>query len=132
MVEAGLGLLVEVARNGGEEDSAHDVTVALLAQEHRPTAIFASHDMLAISALAAIAEHRLSVREVSVVGYDNTQLAAHPAISLTSVDQSGLEMETHAVTMLLERIGGRTEPRRLTISPTLRVRGSTGPPPPDA
>jgi len=131
MAAAGHGSLVEVARTGQTENSAHDATVALLAQEHRPTAIFASHDQLAIGALAAIAEHGLSVREVSLVGYDNTELAAHPAISLTSVDQSGLEMGTHAVTMLLERIEGRTEPRRHSITPTLRVRGSTAPPPPD-
>jgi LacI family transcriptional regulator len=44
------------------------------------------------------------------------------------VDQFGIEMGRHAITMLLERINGRTEPRRHTVTPTLHVRGSTAPP----
>jgi LacI family transcriptional regulator len=131
MAEAGLGSLVQVARAGHVESTAHDATLGLLAQDPRPTAIFASHDQLAIGASAAIAEQGLTARDVSLVGYDNTEIAAHPAISLTSVDQSGLEMGTRAITMLLERIAGRTEPRRHSVTPTLRVRGSTAPPPPD-
>ena len=132
MVAAGLGSLVQVVRAGPLESSARDATAALLAGEPRPTAIFAAHDELAIGALAAIEELGLTAREVSLVGYDNTQLAAHPAISLTSVDQSGLEMGIQAVTMLLERIAGRTEPSRRSMTPSLRVRGSTAPAPPDA
>jgi LacI family transcriptional regulator len=131
MAEAGLGSLAQVARAGHVERTAHDATLGLLAQDPRPTAIFASHDQLAIGASAAIAEQGLTARDVSLVGYDNTEIAAHPAISLTSVDQSGLEMGTRAITMLLERIAGRTEPRRHSVTPTLRVRGSTAPPPPD-
>jgi LacI family transcriptional regulator len=131
MAATGLGSLAQVARAGQTEKSAYQATHALLAQPDRPTAIFAGHDQLAIGALAAIAERGLSVREVSLVGYDNTDLAAHPAISLTSVDQSGIEMGRCAITMLLERINGRTEPRQHTITPTLHVRRSTAPPAPD-
>ncbi|WP_443061218.1 substrate-binding domain-containing protein [Streptomyces sp. NBC_00453] len=47
---------------------------------------------------------------MSLVGYDNTDLAARPALSLTSVDQGGPEMGRRAIGMLLERFGGRTEP----------------------
>ena len=64
-----------------------------------------------------------------MAGYDNTDIAAHPLISLTSVDQRGVEMGSEAVTMLLERIHGRTEPRQHVVTPTLRIRASTGPPP---
>ena len=66
---------------------------------------------------------------MSVIGYDNTDLAAHPLIDLTSVDQQGVEMGEQAVTMLLERFQGRTEPREYVAAPTLQVRTSTGPPP---
>lgn len=132
MVAAGNGALIEVARTGqSEEGAAYDATRVLLAQDPRPTAIFASHDQLAIDAMAAIADCGLSARDVSLVGYDNTRLSAHPTISLTSVDQSGVEMGTEVVAMLLERIDGRTEQRRHLITPTLRIRGSSAPPPPD-
>ena len=67
---------------------------------------------------------------MSVVGYDNTDLAAHPLIDLTSVDQQGVEMGEQAVTMLLERFQGRTEPREYVATPSLQVRSSTATAPP--
>ncbi len=71
----------------------------------------------------------LTAHDVSVAGYDNTRLAAHPALSLTSMDQSGREMGAdRGATMLLERIAGRTEPRRHEVTPTLQVRRSSAPP----
>jgi LacI family transcriptional regulator len=127
MVGEGLGSFVQVVRSGPTEESARQATAALVAGRARPTAIFAGHDQLAVGALAALADHGLSFRDVSLVGYDNTGLAEHPAISLTSVDQAGTEMGARAVTMLLERIAGRTEPLRHTVTPSLRVRGSTAP-----
>jgi LacI family transcriptional regulator len=125
MTEAGLGSLVTVARRQEGEDGARRATAELLAAPEPPTAIFAGHDDLAIGALAAIADTGRPYGEVSVVGYDNTDLAKHPLLSLTSVDQSGVEMGATAVTMLLERIGGRTQRRQHVVTPTLRVRRST-------
>ena len=59
------------------------------------------------------------------MGYDNTDLAAHPLIGLTSVDQEGEEMGERAATMLLERFQGRTEPRQFVSTPSLQIRTST-------
>ncbi len=78
MTAAGHGALMEVARTGPSDDGAYDATVALLAQEQRPTAIFASHDQLAIGALAAIADCGLSAHDVSLVGYDNAEALGPP------------------------------------------------------
>ena len=89
MAEAGLSAFVAVARRGREADSARRATAMLFAGEHPPTAIFAGHDDLALEALAGIADTGRHPGDVAVVGYDNTDIAAHPLISLTSVDQSG-------------------------------------------
>ena len=56
-----------------------------------------------------------------------TGSTSHPLISLTSVDQSGQLLGQQAVAMLLQRIGGRTEPARYVAQPQLIVRGSTAP-----
>lgn len=56
-----------------------------------------------------------------------TDLAAHPAISLTSVDRRGAEMGQRAVAMLLERVGGRSEPQHHVVTAALVVRDSSGP-----
>ena len=99
MAEAGLTDLVQVARRdvprGGR---AAGPRWSCSRRPTRPTAIFAAHDDLAIGALAGVADAGHGRGEVSVVGYDNTDLAAHPLIDLTSVDQQGEEMGEQAVT----------------------------------
>jgi LacI family transcriptional regulator len=127
MVEAGYGEHIKVVRTGSTEDDAYRSTLELLGASDRPTAIFAGHDQLAIGVLAALADAGLSAPEISVVGYDNTRIAAHPGISLTSVDQFGEEMGRKAIAMLLERMGGRAEPCGCALTPQLRVRRSTAP-----
>ncbi|MFG3133803.1 LacI family DNA-binding transcriptional regulator [Streptomyces tendae] len=131
MEAAGRGHRAQILGTGQTEASARATVTALLGERPWPTALFASHDQLALGALAALVEHD-AARSVSLVGYDNTDLAAHPAISLTSVDQRGAEMGQRAVAMLLERIGGRTEPQHHVVTPALVVRGSSGPPPLEA
>ena len=129
MTEAGLESHVEVIRRDDRTNgSAREATAVLLARAEPPTAIFAGHDDIALEALAGIADSGRRRGDVSVAGYDNTDIAAHPLISLTSVDQRGVEMGAEAVTMLLERIEGRTERRQHIVTPTLRIRNSTTPP----
>lgn len=124
MSATGRAGFVQVRRTAKDEASAYRATVALLEEDEQPTAIFAGNDELAIGALRAIAE---AGSDISVAGYDDVPLAAHPLISLTSVDQAGERMGALAVGMLLERIAGRTEPRNELFSPELRVRRSTRP-----
>jgi LacI family transcriptional regulator len=59
------------------------------------------------------------------VGYDDTEIAAHPLVSLTSINQSGTRMGEITVRLLLERIAGRSEPVHEVIAPTLMARRST-------
>ena len=100
----------------------------LLGGGNPPTAIFAGHDTLAIGVLRAIAELGLDAEDVSVVGYDNINLAGHPLISLTTVDQFGVEMGVTAIELLMERIRDeRRSPRHHQLAPQLRIRNSTRP-----
>jgi LacI family transcriptional regulator len=128
MAEAGLAGLAEIARRDTGREGTRAATARLLGQAEPPTAIFAGHDDIALDALAGIAAAGRR-GEVSVVGYDNTDLAAHPLIDLTTVDQDGAELGEQAATMLLERLHGRTEPRQYVGATSLRIRGSTAPAP---
>jgi LacI family transcriptional regulator len=126
MVEAGLAESVRIVRTDPGQEPAHAAAKSLLGDGDRPTAIYAAHDELALGVLHAAAELNLGSDDVSVVGYDDTAIAGHPRMSLTSVNQSGAEMGARAVSLLLERINGRTTPSNMTIPPRLIVRGSTG------
>ncbi|MEI2778389.1 MAG: LacI family DNA-binding transcriptional regulator [Tetrasphaera sp.] len=98
----------------------------LLRPAARPTAIFAGHDALALAVLRECAALGLGPRDVAVVGYDDTPIAGHPFVDLTSVDQHGAQMGELAVEFLLARITG--DPghiRRQRRAPVLRIRGSS-------
>lgn len=106
------------------EVDAYRATTEILFEGSRPSAIFAGNDDAAFGVLHALAD--ADIADIAVVGYDNSPLAAHPRMSLTSVDQSAPEMGALAVQMLLERIQGRrVEARHEIIAPSLVVRSSS-------
>ncbi|MDI5980391.1 LacI family DNA-binding transcriptional regulator [Amycolatopsis magusensis] len=95
-----------------------------------PTAVISGNDFNAVGVISAFEEAGFRVPEdVSVVGYDNTSLAALRHVWLTTVDQPRLEMGRLAVEALLERVRGeRDEPMRHLLHPSLVVRGTTAAP----
>jgi len=69
------------------------------------TAVFCANDLLAIGALSALAEAGRRVpEEVSVVGFDDTELARHCAPPLTTMRIHSRDMARSAARRLLERV----------------------------
>jgi DNA-binding LacI/PurR family transcriptional regulator len=133
MKRLGLARFTTVVSGTFTEEGGHSGCLVLLAQRPRPTAILASNDLAAIGALNAIEESGLKVPDdVSLIGYDNTSLAALRHISLTTIHQPRLEMGQLALSTLLERVDQhREDPRHVVLSPRLVVRASTAPPRPE-
>jgi DNA-binding LacI/PurR family transcriptional regulator len=127
----GLAPYIMVEQGESSEEGGKKAALALLRRDPRPTAIFATNDIVALGVLAAAKELGLRVPEdLSIVGYDNTHLAALNQISLTSVDQPRRAMGRSAAALLSDRISGPGKPSRMReVSPSLVVRNSTGPAP---
>jgi DNA-binding LacI/PurR family transcriptional regulator len=131
MHRLGLEEHILTVEGGFTDDGGYVAARALLKHSPLPTAIFAANDISAVGALRALEEAGLHApTDMSVVGYDNTSLAALPQISLTSVHQFGADNGRLGVECVIERIEGkRSTPRHEILAPTLVVRTSTGPPP---
>ncbi|MDQ3055267.1 MAG: LacI family transcriptional regulator [Actinomycetota bacterium] len=128
MAEAGLAPLIvrsEYTETGGVLGAR-----ALLSSAPETTAVFCSNDLNAVGAIAELEDHGLQVpADMSVVGYDNTALAALRHVSLTTVHQPRHEMGRLAVELLLDRIRcNRDTVSRLQLEPTLVVRKTTAAP----
>jgi LacI family transcriptional regulator len=121
-------LEVDIVSTTYTQEGGYQGTRQLLARPHRPTAIFAGADIVAMGVLTALTEAGLSAPDdISVAGYDNTTFAALGPISLTSVDQAGHQIGTNAARLLLERISDRHRPTaQIKLSPSLVARRTTG------
>jgi DNA-binding LacI/PurR family transcriptional regulator len=105
-------------------DEAFDAVVRYLAEHPAPDGIVAGTDVIAMSAIRALAGFGLSVPvDVSVVGYDDVPLAAQITPSLTTIRQDLKQGANRLVDMLFRRLDGeRTE--SVVMKPELVVRAS--------
>jgi DNA-binding LacI/PurR family transcriptional regulator len=130
MRKLGLGDRIRVVR--GDYTDAAGVAAAerLLGDGELPTAVFTANDLVAVGLRDRLEDAGVHVpRDLSLVGYDNTFLAALHHVGLTTVNQPRALMGTLAMRALVERVEeGRSEPVVHRLAPSLVVRGSTAPP----
>lgn len=131
LLASGLPITPELVREadysiaGGYQAAQH-----LLALPGRPTAIFAQNDNMAAGALRAAQEQGLCIPgDLSIVGFDDIELASVLTPPLTTVSQPLQEMGRLAVTVLFRQLAGQPlDATRIELSARLVVRGSTAPP----
>lgn len=76
----------------------------LLDLKARPTAVFASNDDTALGVMAAARRRGLSIpKDLSVVGFDDSELARHAWPGLTTLRQPIRQMAAEAVDLLIRR-----------------------------
>jgi LacI family transcriptional regulator len=131
LLEAGLPIVPEYTRAADfwiqdGRRAAHE----LLSLPIRPTAIFAMSDAMALGTLYAARERGIDVPgELSVVGFDDVEMASVVTPALTTVSQPLQEMGRMAIAMLYRQINGLPlEANRIELSTRLIVRASTAPP----
>lgn len=98
----------------------------------RPTAIFASNDEMAAGVVFAARERGITVPgQLSVIGFDDTPIAAHIWPPMTTVRWPIVSMARAAARKLVgEIVGGEAaEPQPAVLPSVLVKRASVGPPP---
>lgn len=124
------GVRVQVVHGSPDADSARNAAVTLLADPtDRPTGFFAVADVLALGVLTALRDQGLQVPgDAALVGFNDSVMARHLAVPLTSIRHPLEEMGAHGLRLLLQRMsdpdGDRTQ---LRLPPELVVRESSGP-----
>jgi LacI family transcriptional regulator len=103
----------------------------LLALAEPPTAVVAASDLMALGAIrAALEAGRAVPREVSIVGFDDIQLAGYVHPPLTTLRQDKAALGGAAGAALMALISGEADrPRAREIPVELIVRDSTAGPP---
>ncbi len=126
LAAGGLSTDIPVIRAGFSATTAHEAISRWLdAGNPLPDAIVAASDVLALSAVRALAERGHAVPDdVRVTGYDDLLFASQTMPPLTTVRQDLASGAQHLVDLLFRRMAGEAAPS-VVIEPELIVRGSS-------
>ncbi|ULO07192.1 LacI family DNA-binding transcriptional regulator [Paenibacillus sp. 19GGS1-52] len=111
-------------------ENGYSAMKELLQLPDRPTAVFASGDLLALGAVMAAKDSGLSVpTDISVIGYDDIDLARHVTPALTTIRQDTVLLGSQAADLLFSTIDKVQEGMEaLKLPVELIVRDSCAPP----
>ncbi len=116
-----------LVRSGNwEPSSGYEHTKSLLQEKPRPDAIFCANDLMALGAFDALHEAGLSVpNDISLIGFDDREIAAHTHPPLTTLLLPHYEMGSIAAENLIEMVGGHnTKPTHIKVECPLIERQS--------
>lgn len=86
-------------------ESGYQAMKLLLANSERPTAVFSASDLMAAAAIEAINDAGLRVPEdISVIGFDDIELAKFLKPKLTTIRQNTAELGKNAAKLLVKHI----------------------------
>jgi DNA-binding LacI/PurR family transcriptional regulator len=118
LLERGVVLENDFVREADyKEEGGYSETLAVLARETRPTALFVVNHPMTVGALRAIRDLGLHVpRDLSIVSFDDPTWAPLLDPALSTIRQPTDQLGTCAAEMVIERIQGQyTGPARLVL-----------------
>lgn len=110
-------------------ETGRDIQLMMVAAD-RPTAVFATNDIIALGAWHKLQDMNLRVpADLSLVGFDNIDMSQWVVPPLTTVEQDKRELGRQSVVTLMKAVQSKDASASLThLPPKLIVRGSTAPP----
>lgn len=109
-----------------------EATGVLLSLETPPTAVFCADDETALGVISAARNMGISCpQDISVVGFDDIEVASHYMPPLTTISQPKPELGRIAIEALLDMLendSAQQVPSRIILRSELVIRESTAPP----
>lgn len=110
-------------------DAGKEAVKKLLQLETPPDAIFSASDFAALGAIQELKERKISIpNEFCVTGFSNEPFTKFMELSITSVDQSPLEMGKMSARVFLEQVD-KTDTikieKKVVLTPELHIRKSS-------
>ncbi|WP_042221519.1 LacI family DNA-binding transcriptional regulator [Oceanobacillus manasiensis] len=110
----------DFTREGG-----YRATKLLIAQRNLPQAIFYANDEMAVGGLQAFKENNISIPDdISIIGYDDIQLAEYVSPPLTTIKQPKYEVGALAAHLIFQLLGGEKTDHHYKLSTELVERES--------
>jgi len=130
LTAAGISMRLDWIEQGNYTfESGFEAAKRLLSAQQRPTAILSQNDDMAVGALMAARDLGLAIPgDVSIVGFDDSEVSRIVWPRLTTVRQPVFEMAVAATDMVIAQLAGRMSTDRHHLH-ALAVRESAGPPP---
>jgi DNA-binding LacI/PurR family transcriptional regulator len=113
------------------ESGGYSSMLRLLALPERPSAVFCANNLMSIGALKALDDMRVDVpAEMSVIGFDDLDLAPLMRSPLTVIDRPSVEQGAIAARMMLNLLADPAphRPQRVVLPVQLLQRASTSAP----
>lgn len=113
LAEAGMEIDRSLVKYGEfSEERSYNLMVELTEQGNLPTAVFATSDIMAIGVINALKDHGYNVPEdVSVVGFNDVEMASSYRPALTVIHQPLRAMGMEAVKMIIDSRNKKEEGR---------------------
>ncbi|WP_318404987.1 HTH-type transcriptional repressor PurR [Photobacterium leiognathi] len=127
MAEANLSVNEDWLLEGDFEcESAVEAAKKFIAMKERPTAIFCFNDIMAMAMISTFEQAGLRIPDdISIIGYDNIDLAPYFAPPLTTIHQPKRRLGKTAVEILLDRVKDKNHARQtFEMTPELVARKS--------
>lgn len=112
--------------SAGQTEADGAATARELGAAPLPDAVVTYNDRCAVGLLDQFARLGIAVpAQLSVVGYDDSQVARLPYLQITTVSQDASALAGEAVRRAVARLAGSIEPAELVVTPKLIVRDTT-------
>lgn len=111
-------------------EKVFDFSIGLIRNENPPTAFFASTDYIALAIMDAAARSGLHIPyDISIIGFDDINIASNPFIGLSTISQQKEKMAPLALKKLISLIEDKDDKKdsvSVILPPKLVLRKSTG------